>query len=77
MLKQIAARALVNLSDITLIGVCARDLQAALAVGARPVLVLSGKGEDNLLEFARAQNITVFDDLHGAVQALLKEHQGS
>ena len=73
MMKQIAERAIVNLSDITLIGVCARDIQAALAVSARHILVLSGKGEENLLEFARAENIPVFDDLHGAVQALLKD----
>lgn len=77
MLKQIAERALVDLSDITLIGVCARDLQAALTAGAQPILVLSGKGEENLLEFARAENIAVFDDLPAAVQALLKEHPGT
>ena len=77
MLKQIAERALVDMSDITLIGVCARDLQAAVAAGARPVLVLSGKGEESLLEFARAENIPVFDDLPGAVQALLREHPGT
>jgi D-glycero-D-manno-heptose 1,7-bisphosphate phosphatase len=77
MLMQIAERALVDLSDMTLIGVCIRDLQAALAVGARPILVLSGKGEEDLLEFARAENIPVFDDLPGAVQALLEERPGS
>jgi D-glycero-D-manno-heptose 1,7-bisphosphate phosphatase len=77
MLQQIAERALVDLSEITLIGVCARDLQAALTAGARPVLILSEKGEKDLLEFTRSENIPVFGDLPSAVHALLKGHPGT
>ena len=44
MLREIAARLDVELDGVPMIGDSLRDLEAAAAAGARPVLVLTGKG---------------------------------
>ena len=44
MLLEIAKRMNVELEGVTVVGDSLRDLQAAAAAGARPVLVLTGKG---------------------------------
>jgi len=44
MLLEIARRMNVELAGVPLVGDSLRDLQAATAAGARPVLVLTGKG---------------------------------
>ena len=44
MLLQIARRMNVELEGVPMVGDSLRDLQAATAAGARPVLVLTGKG---------------------------------
>ena len=59
------------LDGVAAIGDSARDLQAAEAVGARPILVRTGKGAAT--ETAWPGDIEVFDDLAAAVQALLAE----
>jgi D-glycero-D-manno-heptose 1,7-bisphosphate phosphatase len=45
MLLQIAERFNVELEGVPVVGDSLRDLQAAVAVGAKPYLVLTGKGE--------------------------------
>lgn len=45
MLREIAARLNVEMAGVPVIGDALRDLEAAAAVGARPCLVLTGKGE--------------------------------
>jgi D-glycero-D-manno-heptose 1,7-bisphosphate phosphatase len=45
MLLQIAERFNVELTDVPVVGDSLRDLQAAVAAGAKPYLVLTGKGE--------------------------------
>jgi D-glycero-D-manno-heptose 1,7-bisphosphate phosphatase len=71
---QIASRAGQSLKGIPVIGDSLRDLQAAEAVGARPILVRTGKGERTLAQHAdQIADIPIFDDLASAVESLLIE----
>lgn len=45
MLVEIAHRYNVDMSEVPVVGDSLRDLQAAVTVGAQPVLVLTGKGQ--------------------------------
>ena len=64
----------VALEGIPVIGDSFRDLQAALAVGARPILVRTGKGERTLQTHAdELDGIPVHADLAAAVDSLLQE----
>lgn len=61
------------LDGVPVIGDSLRDLQAAAAVGAKPLLVRTGKGHKAERELAQSSiDAPVFDDLSGAVDALLK-----
>jgi D-glycero-D-manno-heptose 1,7-bisphosphate phosphatase len=68
---EIAARYGCVLSDVPAVGDSLRDLEAAVAVGAIPVLVRTGKGKRTLAAGGMPGGTTVFDDLAGAVSALL------
>ena len=70
MLKEIAARYNIDLAGVPVIGDSLRDLQSALAVGATPMLVLTGKGKRTKLDPALPEGIPVFPDLAAAVQKL-------
>jgi D-glycero-D-manno-heptose 1,7-bisphosphate phosphatase len=63
-----------DLQNVPAIGDSLRDLQAAQTVGARPILVLTGKGQKTLGQLDRDQAVPVYDDLAQAVDALLKEN---
>lgn len=69
---QIGERFRVNLEGVPAIGDSLRDLQASVAVGCRPMLVLTGKGEKTHEEGNLPENVQVFDDLAAAVDALLR-----
>jgi D-glycero-D-manno-heptose 1,7-bisphosphate phosphatase len=71
MLVQIGSRFGVEMKDVPVIGDGLRDLQAAHAVGARPVLVLTGKGEKTLAAGNLPPETVVYPDLAFAVSALL------
>jgi D-glycero-D-manno-heptose 1,7-bisphosphate phosphatase len=71
MLQQIGSRFGVELANVPAIGDGLRDLQAAQAIGARPILVLTGKGEKTLAAGDLPPGTTVFPDLAFAVTALL------
>lgn len=72
MYQEIARRVGVSLQDVPVIGDSLRDLQAAQVVGARPILVRSGKGERTLAKSAaELQEVPVYSDLAAAVDALL------
>ncbi len=58
------------LTDVPCIGDARRDLEAAAAVGARPVLVLTGKGRDTLEALGDAAP-EYYSDLSTAVNRLL------
>ena len=71
LLKQIAERYGVRLQGIPMIGDSERDLQAARAVGGRPILVKTGNGLKTLEEDHEVEE--AYDDLASAAAQLVKE----
>jgi len=72
MLLDIAARLQVPLADVPVVGDSMRDIDAARAAGARPVLVLTGKGKHTVGKHKHLQGtIPVYGDLSAAVDGLL------
>ena len=71
LLTEIGQRFGVDLTGVPCIGDSLRDLQAAQAVGAQPILVLSGKGEKTLRDGNFPTNTVIFPDLAFAAAALL------
>jgi D-glycero-D-manno-heptose 1,7-bisphosphate phosphatase len=69
---EIAARYGRDLQGVPAVGDSLRDLLAAACVGARPVLVRTGKGEKTLAAGGLPQDTPVFADLSEAVDHLLK-----
>ena len=67
LLKQFALEKNVDLKTVYFIGDSLRDIQAAQAVGAKPILVLTGKGQLTLDKNPNL-NIPVFENLYAAVQ---------
>lgn len=63
MLKEIGARYNVDLTGAPAIGDSLRDLQAAVDVGAQPMLVLTGKGVLTAKDPGLPANTLVFADL--------------
>jgi D-glycero-D-manno-heptose 1,7-bisphosphate phosphatase len=72
MLVEIADRYNVKLTDVPAIGDSRRDLQAAIAVGARPILVLTGKGEQTRTEGDLPAGVESFADLAAAAAELTR-----
>lgn len=70
---EIAQRFDVSLQDIPVVGDSLRDLQAAQAVGARPILVRTGKGERTVAKGEGLDGVAVFHDLAAVVDYLLAE----
>ena len=73
LLQQLADFYDVDLKGVPFIGDASRDLEAALAAGAEPVLVRTGKGlkaERTLTE--ALTDIAIFDDLAAAADALIE-----
>ena len=66
MYKEIAARFNADLAGVPTIGDSLRDLQAAAAAGAQPVLVLTGKGRKIADDPALPPDTLVFPDLAAA-----------
>lgn len=73
MYLDIAKRFEISLQGVPIIGDSLRDLQAAMAVGAAPILVRTGKGMRTLEKGEGLEGIPVYDDLAAAVSALLEE----
>ncbi len=71
--KQIAENCRFDLTHVPAIGDSLRDLQAAKAVGATPILVKTGKGEQTFMQLQAAGlgDVPVYNDLDAAVKALL------
>ncbi len=72
LLEEIAHRFGVSLEGVPLIGDSLRDLQAAAAVGAQPILVLTGKGKKTRKDGNLPEGTVVYDDLAAAVRSLLQ-----
>ncbi len=63
MLLEIARRFNVSLDSVYMVGDALRDLQAAAAAGAKPVLVLTGKGRKTEKDGGLPPGTMVFPDL--------------
>jgi D-glycero-D-manno-heptose 1,7-bisphosphate phosphatase len=63
MLREIAQRFNVSLDGVHVVGDALRDVEAAAAAGARPVLVLTGKGKTTRDAGGLPEGTLVFADL--------------
>jgi D-glycero-D-manno-heptose 1,7-bisphosphate phosphatase len=72
LLRDIETRLQVSLQGVPAIGDSLRDLEAAQAVGAAPILVRTGKGERTLAKGKGLDGIPVYADLGAAVEVLLR-----
>jgi D-glycero-D-manno-heptose 1,7-bisphosphate phosphatase len=70
MLEEIAVRYNADLEGVPAIGDSLRDLEAAVAVGAQPILVLTGKGKKTQADPNLPAGTLVFADLAAAVAHL-------
>ncbi len=75
MFEEIATRLRMDLSGVPAIGDSLRDVDAARAVGARPILVKTGKGQRTVARQDGLSGVEVYDDLAMAVEVLLREKQ--
>ncbi len=71
MFLEIAERFEISLGGVPAVGDSLRDLQAAAAVGASPILVLTGKGRNTLEAGLDLEGVRVFADLAEAVDGEL------
>jgi D-glycero-D-manno-heptose 1,7-bisphosphate phosphatase len=72
MLQEIASRYNMPLAGVPAVGDSLRDLQAAVAVGAQPYLVLTGKGTKTQDAGGLPEGTQVYADLAAVVAELLK-----
>jgi D-glycero-D-manno-heptose 1,7-bisphosphate phosphatase len=72
LLDEIGRRLNVTLEGVPVIGDARRDLEAATAVRARPILVLTGKGQKTRREGPLPPGTEVYGSLAEAVDALLR-----
>lgn len=73
MLEEIAQRYNADLTDVPVIGDSLRDLQAAVAIGAAPILVLTGKGKKTKDDPQLPAITPVFENLAAAVDHLTQQ----
>jgi D-glycero-D-manno-heptose 1,7-bisphosphate phosphatase len=76
MLLEIGKRLHVSLTGVPVIGDTRRDIEAARAVQARPILVSTGKGQQTLRE-ENMRGVEAYPDLAAAVDALLQEEKAN
>jgi D-glycero-D-manno-heptose 1,7-bisphosphate phosphatase len=69
--QEIGSRLHMDLKTVFAVGDALRDVEAALAVGAKPILVRTGKGMKTLAAGQLPQDIPVFDNLLQAAQAII------
>lgn len=74
MFEEIMQRYGTDLKNVPAIGDSMRDLRAADAVGALPVLLLTGKGSVTRERDELPSRTLVFDDLAAAVDAIVRQN---
>ncbi|MDO8208392.1 MAG: D-glycero-beta-D-manno-heptose 1,7-bisphosphate 7-phosphatase [Gallionella sp.] len=72
MLEEIAARYNMSLAGVPAVGDSLRDLQPAAVLGARPFLVLTGKGTKTQAAGGLPEGTVIFPDLAAVVAELLR-----
>ena len=75
MFYSIAKRLNISLAGVPAVGDSLRDLQAAISAGARPILVLTGKGKKTIKELEGFGDVPIYDNLANFVDDLLKEEE--
>ncbi len=73
LLLQLATELEIDLGHAAIVGDSLRDLQAAIAVGVKPVLVLTGKGTKTAAELTPDMDVTTYRDLATYVNQLLAD----
>ncbi len=71
LMQQIAAHYKASLAGVPVIGDSLRDLEAARAVGARPILTRTGKGQRTLAADRGLEGVPVYADLAAVVDDLV------
>ena len=71
MLYTISERLNIDLSSVVVVGDSLRDMQAAMATAAKPVMVRTGKGQKTLDNNKGLEHIPAYDDLASFVSTLL------
>ena len=74
MLKDLARRLGVSLEGVPFVGDSESDIEAARAAGARPILVLTGKGERTKSKL-RADDVPVYKDLAEFARTIIGQDQ--
>ena len=72
LLEDLAQRLRVKLTGVPFIGDTQKDVGAAKAVGAKPMLVLTGKGQATAQAKNFPADVPVYEDLAAAVDSLLQ-----
>jgi len=73
LLKQIAKHYEIDLKNVMMVGDSLRDLQAGVSAGAKPVLVKTGNGGEQLAKVkASIDDVLVFDDLMELVRYVVE-----
>jgi len=72
--EELAHRLRIDLTGIPAVGDSLRDINAALSVGAKPILVRTGKGTKTELDPRLPADTVIYDDLDAAVTALLEHN---
>jgi D-glycero-D-manno-heptose 1,7-bisphosphate phosphatase len=72
MLEEIAARFHAELKGVPCVGDSLKDMQAADAVGAQPILVLTGKGRQTREQGGLPKRTLVFEDLAEASRHIVQ-----
>lgn len=73
MLEAISERLRIDLEGVPMIGDSERDLIAARKVGARAILVRTGKGTETLANTPSPSTLEVYDDLAAATNTIIAE----
>lgn len=74
MLREITHRLDTSLQGVPLVGDSLKDIQAAQAVGAVPLLVKTGKGERTLAKGEGLNGVPEFENLAECVESLLADN---
>ena len=77
MYQRIASKFDCSLLNVPVIGDSKRDLDAAVAVGAQPILVKTGKGKRSIAAGNLPSETIIFADLQEAVKSLLASYNDS
>jgi len=72
MLEEISMRYGINLKNVPAVGDATRDLVAYNSIGAQPILVKTGKGEETLESNTYPKNTWIFNNLSEVVDKILK-----